>query len=1217
MRPNRSMNKTSPNRKRWLALAVLVAGLAIASWILFFGGPGMGPGADEVVQLIKLKNLSIGQLENIPNLEVGHQGEEAGAAFEKLARRLPDELIGPRNLAVTRLLSLEKVEKALEPEKFTRLADQCSAAIDTLRQREPESGIPHVLAAKLAIASGNTEAAIGHYKDACQKMPGDFVPWAELFMLVRDGNDPGIRQQALEQASAANSSNLVLVEHLLRAQAESKDQAILETLATARRVLRPLAGELAQQRIELEQELDDFSGRIKEGDEQAWEDVRIRMIQIFNVVRPEFAYQVDLNQLGRHVLDYVIHDFSGEVYKRLRPGDIYATEGIPVTLSPDSTQQLPSIADALDIVLMDFNLDEQLDLVVLRLGAVEVYAGPQWERIASCPVRPNMAHLLVADLDRDTQKRNSAGFEISDEDLVVYGPEGCQLLENKQGEEPEQRQLVERDSQLLLDPAVTVQHAVAVDLEHDGDLDLVLATAAGISSWTNQENWDFAESTGQSLPESEEPVAYTGLAAVDWDRNMLVDLLVSSKDSPPGRLENLRHGRFRWQQLGKELGTVAGAHQLLVCELDGNASWDLVTCHKEGLSITLTRTVPGESVSAIRSEELSGNPASGVHHWDHDNDGIPDLVAWGSEGVQVFRGVSDGRFAEPFSPSGIPAGEVVGCDVGDIDGDGDQDLALVVGGQVLWCRNEGGNKNHWIDVRICAEVDPKMKAQRSNLYGLGSLVEIKVGRRYQGQVVSGQVTHFGLGDQQQPDVVRVLWTNGIPQNNITPGSDLAVVQKQRLLTGSCPYLYTWTGEKYEFFTDLLWAAPIGLLSADGSLVPTRDWEYLLIPGEQLRAVDDEYRMQVTEELWEAAYFDQVKLIAVDHPEEISVFSNEKVGPPSVSEFKVHAIPNSHLHAPRAARNSAGEDILPLILQRDGHFVKLYDHRLKQGLTNEYFMELDLGELEDPADIRLVMTGWVFPTDTSVNVAIAQNPALSPPRPPSIWVPDPAAQDGWKQVVPHMGFPGGKTKTIVVEVPVDQFVDDDYRVRIVSSMELYWDFIQLAVDAPAGTFEKTTAHLVAADLHDRGFSARTIGLHNGPDSYDYLDVTTDPAWPPMAGNFTRFGDVTELLTSSDDRLVVLGAGDEMTLRFRELPPPPAGWKRDFLLYNVGWDKDANLNTVLGHHVDPLPYRGMSSYPPGLNDRPPDSAGFRDYLRRYQTRRYDQRRFWGPLDRFGQQ
>ena len=77
-----------------------------------------------------------------------------------------------------------------------------------------------------------------------------------------------------------------------------------------------------------------------------------------------------------------------------------------------------------------------------------------------------------------------------------------------------------------------------------------------------------------------------------------------------------------------------------------------------------------------------------------------------------------------------------------------------------------GSKETSTGDTLCAESDPKMKAQRSNVFGLGSLVELKVGRRYQAQVVSGQITHFGLGDQQQPDVVRVLWTNGIPQNNI-------------------------------------------------------------------------------------------------------------------------------------------------------------------------------------------------------------------------------------------------------------------------------------------------------------------------------------------------------------------------------------------------------------------------------------------------------------------
>jgi hypothetical protein len=313
----------------------------------------------------------------------------------------------------------------------------------------------------------------------------------------------------------------------------------------------------------------------------------------------------------------------------------------------------------------------------------------------------------------------------------------------------------------------------------------------------------------------------------------------------------------------------------------------------------------------------------------------------------------------------------------------------------------------------------------------------------------------------------------------------------------------------------------------------------------------------------------------------------------------------------AARDDRDQDVLSVIKHRDGRYLKLFDHRLKQGLTNRYFLELDLGALSNPQQIKLVMTGWVFPTDTSVNVAISQNPALAPPQPPSLWVPDPEQATGWKQVVPHMGFPGGKTKTIVVDVPTDQFVGGDYRVRMQSSMELYWDSILVAVDAKPGKFQQTTLPLIDADLHERGFSARHPGRHHGPEQYDYEQVSRQPAWPPMAGNFTRYGNVTELLVAADSRLVVLGAGDEMTLRFAQLPPPPAGWKRDFLLYNVGWDKDADLNTVLGHHVDPLPYPGMSSYPPGLNDAVPDSARYRHYLRTYQTRSYNQQQFWNQL------
>jgi hypothetical protein len=271
--------------------------------------------------------------------------------------------------------------------------------------------------------------------------------------------------------------------------------------------------------------------------------------------------------------------------------------------------------------------------------------------------------------------------------------------------------------------------------------------------------------------------------------------------------------------------------------------------------------------------------------------------------------------------------------------------------------------------------------------------------------------------------------------------------------------------------------------------------------------------------------------------------------------------------------------------------------------------------EDAATtVQLVMTGWMFPTDTSINIAISQNKELSGSRPPSIWMPrvnaDAPSQTDWVEVVPNMGFPGGKTKTIVVDIPVEQFRNGDHRIRIITSMELYWDSIQVAVgpQQPASTLTKENVELISAELHYRGYSARLSRLHNGPERYDYNHVITQPLWSPMAGNYTRYGDVTELLHGTDDRLVVLGSGDEMTLRFTELPPAQPGFVRDFIIRCVGWDKDASLNTVAGHRVEPLPFTAMKSYPFGPTQQIPDSSNYREYLRAYQTRQLEPQRFW---------
>src|SRR6185369_11409263 len=57
--------------------------------------------------------------------------------------------------------------------------------------------------------------------------------------------------------------------------------------------------------------------------------------------------------------------------------------------------------------------------------------------------------------------------------------------------------------------------------------------------------------------------------------------------------------------------------------------------------------------------------------------------------------------------------------------------------------------------------------------------------------------------------------------------------------------------------------------------------------------------------------------------------------------------------------------------------------------------------------------------------------------------------------------------------------------------------------------------------------------------------------------TRYGDVSELIGSRDEALVLMNGGDELTLKFTasSLPPKPVGSVREFFLYADGWDKDS--------------------------------------------------------------
>ena len=89
---------------------------------------------------------------------------------------------------------------------------------------------------------------------------------------------------------------------------------------------------------------------------------------------------------------------------------------------------------------------------------------------------------------------------------------------------------------------------------------------------------------------------------------------------------------------------------------------------------------------------------------------------------------------------------------------------------------------------------------------------------------------------------------------------------------------------------------------------------------------------------------------------------------------------------------------------------------------------------------------------------------------------------------------------------------------------------------------------------------------------------------------------------DDRYVIVASGDEMSFRFPELPPPPAGWVRDFILMGDGWIKDGDYNSTFSRTVQPLPHHAQQEYetPPGKLEDEVVYKRFPEDWQKYHTR-----------------
>jgi Flp pilus assembly protein TadD len=718
--------------------------------------------------------------------------------------------------------------------------------------------------------------------------------------------------------------------------------------------------------------------------------------------------------------------------------------------------------------------------------------------------------------------------------------------------------------------------AVLVDRDHDGDLDL-FACAGGGGGTTcfladNDGAGNFAIPATDPRLLMGDPGGRFDLAFSDLDNDRDIDLIAAS---PTGvRLFlNLRDGTYLDGSEKWGLGSAAaGSGSIAIADLDKDSWMDVVVATAGGPKVFLNhraRFAPAEIQPAAGGD--TAGPAT-VTVLDYDNDGFLDLAGNVDGTLRFFRNLGLRRWEE--TTSGLTGGSswaVSPLVAADLDGDGATDVVAAAGSGPVTLGNRGAAANQWV------EIVPE--GVGDNRYGVGTKIEVMAGALRQKFEVSQPLPiHAGLGHREGVDAVRLLWPGGVIQDELKLASGPQPISQLDRKGTSCPLMYAWRDGRWRFVTDFLGGCAIGYRQGPGKLsVPDTD-EYVKIEG-GLTEQDGELRLRLNNQLEEVIWFDQAELVVVDHPAGTEVFPDEKLMPgPPWPEFRLFA--SADIRAIASARDvEGGRDVTALLAERDDRYVEGFPVLPHKGYAEMHTLEIDLGEIPPGSRTILLLDGWIDYADSTSNLSAWQAGAdLIPPR---LSAAD--GRGGWTHVTDRMGFPAGLPKTMTVDVS-GIFPSADRRLRIATTMCIYWDRARVMVGGEKTPLEIRRIPARTADLRFGGFP-EPLTTGRTPLGYDPDRVSMTPPWRTHAGAYTAFGDVRELISTIDDRFVTTRNGDEIDLRFEAPGAVAPGRVRTYLLYADGFGKDMDTNSAASDRVGPIPFHGMPVYPYGPEVRPP--------------------------------
>ncbi len=299
-----------------------------------------------------------------------------------------------------------------------------------------------------------------------------------------------------------------------------------------------------------------------------------------------------------------------------------------------------------------------------------------------------------------------------------------------------------------------------------------------------------------------------GVGVADFDNDGWPDIYVACDSSANLFYHNNRNGTFSesalvagvaYNQDGREqagMGVGIGDydHDGFFDILKSNFSDDTSTLyHNDGDGSFSDRTIRARL--GLHTRFLGW----GTGFFDYDNDGwkdifianghvYPEIDAYSMdtryrERKLLYRNLGNGTFEDVTAGAGpalLEERPARGVAFGDYDNDGHIDILVNnMNENPSLLRNDGGNANHWLEVKTIGT--------RSNRDGIGARVTLFYGRQRQTEEVrsggswasqSDLRVHFGLGSADKIDRLEVRWPSGLTENlDNVPANQILVVRE--------------------------------------------------------------------------------------------------------------------------------------------------------------------------------------------------------------------------------------------------------------------------------------------------------------------------------------------------------------------------------------------------------------------------------------------------------